>query len=224
MSSLGTVYTYPDNPRTMKIQAAAAFNHKTIDLFPEFVFFQTNRTPEFLSDFPLGRVPAFKDATSSFHLFESDAIAQYAAESGPAANQLLGSNVKERATIRQWISFANDEIFNPMTTLIFWRSGFGPFEKGAEDGAMGRLVLLLGVLEGQLSKHMYVSGTEDISLADISVAASLYWGFDQIIDVEMRERFPQVLRWYERTIKHQHLSPFWGEQKFVEKRRDRENV
>ncbi|TEY63391.1 hypothetical protein BOTCAL_0155g00130 [Botryotinia calthae] len=129
MSSLRTVYSYPNNPRTMKIQATAAFNHKTIDLFPDFVMFQTNRTSECLADFPLGRVPAFRDATSSFHLFESDAVAQYAAESGPAANQLLGSNVKERATIRQWISFANNEVLEPVTTLILWRYGLGAFEK-----------------------------------------------------------------------------------------------
>ncbi|TGO29120.1 hypothetical protein BPAE_0018g00050 [Botrytis paeoniae] len=223
MSSLGTVYSYPDNPRTMKIQAAAAFNNKTIDMFPDFVMFETNRTPEFLSDFPLGRVPVFKDATSSFQLFESDAIAQYAAESGPAVNQLLGSNVKERATIRQWISFANNEIFEPITTLIFWRYGFVPFEKGAEDEAMGKLEIVLNILESQLSKHTYVSSTEDISLADISVAAALYWGFDQVIDVEKRGKFPKVVEWYERIIKHEHLRPFWGEQKFVEKRREGEN-
>ncbi|KAF7927108.1 hypothetical protein BELL_0500g00020 [Botrytis elliptica] len=223
MSSLGTVYSYLNNPRTMKIQAAAAFNKKTIDMFPDFVMFQTNRTPEFLSDFPLGRVPVFKDATS-FQLFESDAITQYAAESGPAMNQLLGSNIKARATIRQWISFANNEIFEPITTLIFWRYGFLPFEKRAEDEAMGKLEIVLGILESQLSKHMYVSGTDDISLADISVAAALYWGFDQVIDVEMRGKFPKLVEWYEGTIKHEHLSPFWGEQKFVEKRREGANI
>ncbi|KAF5875187.1 putative translation elongation factor eef-1b gamma protein [Botrytis fragariae] len=222
MASLGTVYSYPNNPRTMKV-TAAAFNNKTIDMFPDFVMFETNRTPEFLTDFPLGRVPVFKDATSSFKLFESDSIAQYAAECGPATNQLLGSNIKERATIRQWISFANNEIFEPITTLIFWRYGFVPFEKGAEDGAMEKLEIVLNVLESQLSEHMYVSGTHDISLADISVAAALYWGFDQVIDVEMRGKFPKVVRWYEKAIKHQHLSPFWGEQKFVEKRREGEN-
>ncbi|THV46185.1 hypothetical protein BGAL_0408g00070 [Botrytis galanthina] len=224
MSSLGTVYSYPNNPRTMKIQAAAAFNNKTIDMFPDFIMFQTNRTPEFLSDFPLGRVPVFKDATSSFKLFESDSIAQYAAESGPAVNQLLGSNIKERATIRQWISFANNEIFEPITTLIFWRYGFVPFKKVAEDEAMGKLEIVLNVLESQLGKHPYVSGTEDISLADISAAAALYWGFDQVIDVEMRGKFPKVARWYESTIKHEHLRPFWGGQKFVEKRREEANV
>ncbi|TGO80999.1 hypothetical protein BPOR_1440g00010 [Botrytis porri] len=207
----------------MKIQAAAAFNNKTIDMFPDFVMFETNRTPEFLSDFPLGRVPVFKDPTSSFKLFESDAIAQYAAETGPAMNQLLGSNVIERATIRQWISFANNEIFEPITTLIFWRYGFVPFEKGAENEAMGKLEIVLSFLGSQLSKHAYVSGTEDISLADISVAAALYWGFDQVIDAEMRGKFPKVVRWCENTIKHEHLRPFWGEHKFVEKRREGEN-
>jgi elongation factor 1-gamma len=58
---------------------------------------------------PFGKVSAFEGADST-KIVESDAIAQYVAESGPAAGQLLGTTPAERAAIRQWISFTNGEI------------------------------------------------------------------------------------------------------------------
>jgi elongation factor 1-gamma len=57
---------------------------------PTFTMRETNRTPEFLSKFALGKVPAFEGA-DGFCITESIAIATYIAKSGPKADQLLGS-------------------------------------------------------------------------------------------------------------------------------------
>lgn len=66
-------------------------NGLEIDI-PPFVMRETNRTPDFLSKFPLGKVPAFEGA-DGFCLTESVAIATYLAKSGPKADQLLGSGM-----------------------------------------------------------------------------------------------------------------------------------
>ncbi|UKZ74530.1 hypothetical protein TrVFT333_002200 [Trichoderma virens FT-333] len=173
MGSIGTIWTYPSNPRAMKVEAAAAMNQRTVDYDPNFAMGKTNKTPEFLAEFPMGRVPTFKSA-GGLYLFESDAIAQYAAESGPSSTQLLGATVEERAIIRQWIGFADHELFEPVTTLILWRFGMAPFSEEAEKSAFQRFIASLAVLEERLQNRQYIA-SDQLSLADISVAAGLYW-------------------------------------------------
>ena len=53
------LYTFPDNFRANKILIAAKYsgaNVKVVSEPPEFVLGQTNKTEEFLSKFPLGKV------------------------------------------------------------------------------------------------------------------------------------------------------------------------
>lgn len=57
--SLQTLYTYPDNWRAYKPLIAAQYSGVPITVAssaPEFQFGVTNKTPEFLKKFPLGKV------------------------------------------------------------------------------------------------------------------------------------------------------------------------
>uniref|UniRef100_A0A4W5LYL4 GST N-terminal domain-containing protein n=1 Tax=Hucho hucho TaxID=62062 RepID=A0A4W5LYL4_9TELE len=57
--SAGTLYTYPENWRAFKAQIAAQYSGahlKVASSAPAFTFGQTNRTPAFLNNFPLGKV------------------------------------------------------------------------------------------------------------------------------------------------------------------------
>ncbi|GJC87243.1 glutathione S-transferase-like protein FUS3 [Colletotrichum liriopes] len=223
MSSIGTIWSYPYNPRAFKqealiqhlsllrclysekVVAAAAVNGLTVDYAPNFVMGKTNKTPEFLTDFPMGRVPTFKSADGGLTLFESDAIAQYAAEIGPASAQLLGINMEERAIIRQWIGFADHELLEPLTTLVLWRYGMADFVEKAEQAAFSRLHVSLATLEQHLHGRRYIA-SEQLSLADISVAAGLYWGFAQVIDRELRAKYSKTTEWYLRVIRDKRLA------------------
>ena len=54
-----TLYTYPDNFRAFKILIAAEYSEAKIRVIcdpPEFILGKTNKTEEFLSKFPLGKV------------------------------------------------------------------------------------------------------------------------------------------------------------------------
>lgn len=179
--------------------------------------YKTNRSAEFLKQFPLGRVPTFIGA-DGLALFETDAIAQYVAESGPAGTMLLGATARERAVISQWVHFADHELFEPSTTLIMWRYGMGEFDRVLEDQALQRLEKSLSILEKHLSTSRHV-GSESTTMADISVAAALYWGFDQVIDREMRARYPAVVEWYQRTLNHEKIRSAFGDVKFIDERR-----
>ncbi|EMT72181.1 glutathione S-transferase [Fusarium oxysporum II5] len=218
MGSIGTIWTYPFNPRAMKVQAVAAMNGRRIDCAPDFVMGKTNKTPEFLADFPLGRVPAFKSIDEGLTLFESDAIAQYAAESGPASAQLLGSTAGERAVIRQWIGFADHELFEPLTTMILWRYGMASFNEESDKHSFQRLNISLEVLEKQLQGRKYIA-TQQLSLADISVVAGLYWGFAQVIDAELRAKYSLTTDWYLRVIQDERVASAFDGKNFIEFRK-----
>ena len=47
-----------------------------VDLPENYVHYQDNKKPEFLSKFPHGKIPAL-DAADGFKLFETSAIARY---------------------------------------------------------------------------------------------------------------------------------------------------
>lgn len=58
-------------------------------------------------------------------------------------------------------------------TLILWRYSIAPFNEETEKSAFQRLIVSLIVLEKQLQGRQYIA-LEQLSLADISIAASLY--------------------------------------------------
>ena len=54
-----TLYTYPDNFRAYKVLIAAEYSEAKVNCVcdpPDFVLGKTNKTAEFLSKFPLGKV------------------------------------------------------------------------------------------------------------------------------------------------------------------------
>jgi elongation factor 1-gamma len=75
MTAFGRVYTYPNNNRVQMILIAAKYNGLKIDV-PSFALGTDNKSEEYLSKFPLGKVPGFEDAHGNT-LSESGAIAYY---------------------------------------------------------------------------------------------------------------------------------------------------
>ncbi|KAL4862488.1 hypothetical protein BDV12DRAFT_202983 [Aspergillus spectabilis] len=214
--AFGTIYSYPSNPRVAKIQAVANLSGLTLDM-GEFAMGQTNTTPEFLSKFPLGKAPTFSSA-DGVNLFESNAIAQYVADSGSAKDQLLGSTPAERATIQQWTQMAEGELGTPLVTCFLPRVGLVPFNEAAEETALQRIERSLGALERHLAGRTWIATEEKLSLADIAVAAALIWGFTFVVDREIREKYPTVVTWWKRVAESEGVKEAFGETHFIEKR------
>ncbi|KAJ5666588.1 hypothetical protein N7462_010997 [Penicillium macrosclerotiorum] len=217
MAPFGTIYSYMPSPRVMKMQAAANFNNLELAIFPDFAMGKTNKSEDFLAKFPLGKVPAF-EAADGTTLFESDAIAQYIAESGPAAAQLLGGSPAERATIRQWVCLADGEVSGPVTQLALWRLKLKPYDEATETFNLQRLERTLACMETHLKGRIWFASSDKISMADISIAAALVWGFSMVIDAEMRQKYPITLAWYERVLEVDEVKQAFGEKNYVEKR------
>jgi elongation factor 1-gamma len=71
------LYTAPGVPRSFKALIAAQYNDLKLELLPDFEFGKSNKTPEFLKKFPLGKTPTFESTDGSVLLCESNAIAYY---------------------------------------------------------------------------------------------------------------------------------------------------
>lgn len=178
-----------------------------------------NKTPEFLADYPMGKIPAFRGA-DGLKIFESDAITQYIAESGPYRDQLLGHHASERALIRQWVCMANNEIVEPVLPLVLWRVGRRTFDQKIETIFREKLERGLNSLESHLVGRTWLVTDSRLTLADISMASALYWGFKFIIDREMRHNYPHIMAWYSRTLKSDGVKEAFGEMDLIEKRQD----
>ena len=110
-----TLYKYPDNFRAQKALIAAKYSEAQLTVAKDFVFGETNKTPDFLKKFPLGKVPAFEGSDETI-LTKSNAIAYH------VANDELrgGSDAAARAQIVQWMCMADNEI-NKLNVLMAYR-------------------------------------------------------------------------------------------------------
>jgi elongation factor 1-gamma len=153
----------------------------------------TNRTPEYLAKFPLGKIPAFESTDGGFLLTEAQAIARYVAESGPKAGQLLGEDAQTRALIEQWACFAEQELTpNVVPIWLMCLLKAVPFtkEKYTEhEAAVERAVKRLEV--AVRGGRKYLVG-EQLTLADIMVVSVLQLAGRLIFDKEMRGQAPGV--------------------------------
>ncbi|XP_064184208.1 elongation factor 1-gamma isoform X2 [Anguilla rostrata] len=208
-----TLYTYPENWRAFKAQIAAQYSGahlKVASTAPAFTFGQTNRTPAFLNNFPLGKVPAFQ-GDDGFCLFESNAIAYYL-----SSDALRGSTPQDSAQVLQWVSFADSEIIPPASAWVFPTLGIMQFNKQATEQAKEEVKRVLTVLHQHLNTHTFLVG-ERVSLADISVVCSLLWLYKQVLDPSFRQPFPNVTRWFVTCINQPQFKAVLGEVKLCEK-------
>ncbi len=127
-----------------------------------------HKSPEFLKLNPNGKVPCLIDG--DFVLWESLAINYYLAEKFKP--ELLGAEVKERALVQQWSTWALVELQPPMVDIII-QTMFVPADK--RDPAIiakanEKIPHLLAILDKSLSGKTYLVA-EKVTLADLNAAS-----------------------------------------------------
>jgi len=190
----GTLYTYPDNFRAQKALIAAKYSGAQLTVAKDFVFGETNKTPDFLKKFPLGKVPAFEGSDGTI-LTESNAIAYY------VANDELrgGSDAAARAQVVQWMCMADNEILPASCTWVFPTMGIMQYNKNATDRAKEDVKAALKTLNDHLLTRTFLVG-ERVTLADIAVACTLLNLYKQVLDPSFRKPFMNVTRWFTTVI------------------------
>uniref|UniRef100_A0AAR2KZR9 Elongation factor 1-gamma n=1 Tax=Pygocentrus nattereri TaxID=42514 RepID=A0AAR2KZR9_PYGNA len=208
-----TLYTYAENWRAYKAQIAAQYSGARLKVAsspPAFTFGQTNRSPAFLSNFPLGKVPAYQ-GDDGFCLFESNAIAHYLSN-----DALRGSTPQTSAQVLQWVSFADSEVIPPASAWVFPTLGIMQFNKQATEQAKEEVKRVLAVLNQHLNTRTFLV-EERVSLADITVVCSLLWLYKQVLEPAFRQPYPNVNRWFVTCINQPQFKAVLGEVKLCEK-------
>lgn len=155
----------------------------------------TNATPDFLSKFPMGKVPAFEGA-DGFCVSEGAAICQYIARSGPKAAQLLGADAKTEAKITQWNYFAETEIIpNVLPPAIMVLMKLMPFDEARYEKCAADTLRALKAMEAALKGGKKYLVGDQLTLADIMVAGPIFAASKFLIDAEMRKDIPSVVAW-----------------------------
>ncbi|KAH8759036.1 glutathione S-transferase-like protein [Diaporthe sp. PMI_573] len=216
MGSFGTIYSYPNNWRVSRAQVVAAINGLEIDV-PEFQMGQTNKTPEFLYKFPLGKVPAFEGA-DGFTLSEGAAIATYLAGSGPCAEQLLGSDLKTKAKIAEWSLFTETELVSHATPALLMMIKLVPFDGARYDFSASAFERALQKVEAAVKGDKKYLVGEQLTLADLTVAAALFWASGFLLDAEMRKTAPATIEYLKGIAATSEFAKVFGEYKPCETR------
>ncbi|OCL11615.1 glutathione S-transferase [Glonium stellatum] len=211
MAPFATIYTTTNmlHARVTKALAAANINGLEVETAPNFVYGETNKTPEFLAKFPMGKIPAL-ETPSGFFLAEGTAIAHYLADSGPKRDQLLGRNPEERALVQMWIGLSDSEIFPNIGGVISPMVGRSEYVEKIVNEKEAALVRAIKRVESHLKGRKWLVDDAYLSLADLSVAASLMWGFKYMLDVKARKEYPETTSWYLRLLEQDGVKEAFG--------------
>ena len=150
------------------------------------------RTPEFLSKFPNGRIPAVV-LDDGCLLFESDAIMTYFADGTP----FVPTDRYERAQVLQWMFFEQYSHEPFIAVARFFaihpdyhddrRTGLPRIMKGGYDA--------LGVMEDHLKNREWFVGSR-YSIADIALYAYTHVAHEGGFDLA---KYPAIRGWLDRV-------------------------
>ena len=162
------------------------------------------KTPEFLSLNPNGKIPAIIDPNGPdgkpLGLFESGAILQYLADK---TGQLLPADAARRYETIQWLHFQMGGIGPMFGQLGFFHKFAG--KEIADKRPLERYVAeskrLLGVVETRLDGRQWIMD-DDYTIADISMLGWVrnligFYGARELVEFDRLQRVPA---WLERGL------------------------
>ncbi|KAG2050026.1 glutathione S-transferase C-terminal-like protein [Suillus hirtellus] len=215
MAPIGSLWGVSYQRQTKYILSTAAIAGLELDVKP-FEFGVTNRSPEFMSKFPLAKIPVF-EGEDGFTLLEGASIARYVASLAPES-RLLGNSIKDAALVDQWIHFAEHEI--NMYSDYIWQMVKRFFPENAYSESVHKTIFerqerSLKFLEQNLSVREFLV-TDEITLADIVIAAVIQRTGRVTLGAAERAVYPNVFAHYARVAGDPRIRDIFGAAEFVE--------
>lgn len=127
-------------------------------------------------------------------IFESNAIARYIARLR-RDTELYGSTFFESGLIDGWLDFVTLELDLAVSSWLFPVFGFKEYSADVYSTAVTGTAAALATLEKHLLSRTFLVGNS-VTLADIAVASTLYYGYKFLFDGAFVARFPSVTRWF----------------------------
>ncbi len=155
----------------------------------------STRSPEFLAQNPLGKVPFIVDGDVA--LAESEVIVEYLEEAYPEPT-MLPSGAAKRAHSR-WLSRFHDLYFGKQLSTLYFALNDGRRDDPAMVAEVDELYRLTDVLEAAIEPAPFFFG-ETFGLADASFALSVLY-LKMLTEAYGRplppERAPKLLAWFD---------------------------
>ena len=152
---------------------------------------EENKTPEYLSICPTGKIPAID--IDGLKLFESNSINRYLATINNSP--IYPQDAKKRAIVDAWMDYVAIHVAHALGRVLFNRM-FAPMTGQKVDQESIRVGLdfldkYFPILEKQLSQNPYLAGKE-LSLADINLMAIL--DPCELAQINI-DRYPSLKKW-----------------------------
>ena len=189
----GKLFSYPENFRALKVLICSKYGGHDIKLDSDFQFGTTNLTKQFLSKFPLGKVPCVELDTGKL-MDETNSMAWQL-----CPGEMTGEQDKEKqAEVIRWMTLSDVEVTPPACNWVYPVIGVLPHSEGMARGKQD-LLKLLTQFNSELRLKTWLVG-ERISLADICLACSLLLVFTHVMDQEIKDRLPHLTRWFTTVV------------------------
>jgi len=219
MAPIGTFHSAPHQRQSIVVRAVAAVTGQEL-IIPELKMGVTNKTPEFLARFPSGKIPAFEGA-DGFLLTEGATIAHYLASLKPESG-LIGRDVKEEASIGQWVHFAESDVQPNVETIYYFIHGFASgYSPEHTQWLYDRAIIALNRVEKYLSDggREYLVGGR-LTIADLTVAAVVQFALRVVLGKAEREALPRTIAHFERIVGDARVKGEFPPQEYLEVRLD----
>ncbi|MBN3299917.1 SYVC ligase, partial [Amia calva] len=132
------------------------------------------------------------------------------------AAQLTGMELKEASLIRQWLSFAENEVTPVACGAAFPLLGVLNTNNQTADRARSELRKVLGFLDAHLKLRTFLVG-ERVTLADVAVASTLLLPFKYVLEPGLRKSLMNVTRWFETCVNQPQFRQVLGKVALCEK-------
>ena len=179
----------------------------------------TNDVDNFLTEFPLKAVPALIMADGQkFHeqvainnllVHESHNQAEITKLLGPADDYKLQSD------ILLICSFSTSDLLGQLGVYGLADMKGVPVSKESAQHAERNLDVMFKLFEERLAKHKFLV-SDNITLADLTAAASFFFGFITMFGSEWRAKHPRISEWFAATIKSEYMQYRFKDFKFID--------
>ncbi|XP_058864914.1 valine--tRNA ligase [Acipenser ruthenus] len=130
--------------------------------------------------------------------------------------KMAGSGQWDSALVRQWVSFAENEVTPAACAWTFPLLGMLDPNKQVTERAQTELKKVLTMLDSFLKLRTFLVG-ESLTLADITVACSLLLPFKYVLEPAVRKPFVNVSRWFVTCVNQPQFKKVLGDVKLCEK-------
>jgi elongation factor 1-gamma len=157
----------------------------------------------------ISQVPALESEKGN--LFESNAIAYYLSN-----DQLRGADELQKAQVIQWLGFADSLILPGLYSWVYSALKIIALDQGTIEEGKQSLLKALTTLNDVLLSRTWLVG-ERLTLADIVVGTSLLQAYQTVLEPSIRNKYPNVTRWFQTFVNQPQVKSVIGEVKLNEK-------